>query len=107
MRRAVYAEYAARERIAAETLNLEYYAAVLPVSSRREDTNRTYSGKIKEVIDVIYGNDKPAVLKRVGELKKMWEQVYGIKWGSPEFDRFNRDQALAAEMLLKKGKTTT
>lgn len=103
VRRAVYSEYSAREKIAASMLNLEYHAAVLPIASNRESSNRDYVSKIKEVINVIYGNDKPAILKRIDELKKAWEMVHGIKWDSPEFERFNRDQALAAELLKKRG----
>lgn len=102
VRSAVYAEYAARERISAELINLDYYAAILPVAADKNGANRDYVKRLHHVVDVIYGNDKPAVLKQVDSMRKAWETMFGVKWGSPEFDRFQRDQALAAELLKKR-----
>jgi hypothetical protein len=97
----VYQEYADRERFESQKLNIQYLAAVLPAASKPDSANTKLHKMVKETIATLSASAKGVSSSRTDDLKRKWEQAYGIKWGSKEFDARLRDQELARKFMAK------
>lgn len=86
--------------------NMRYLAAVVAASGKPKDPAKKLHDELSALINTIKGTPSGYGASQIESLRKLYEEVTGVKWGSKAMKSMASDAEMFIERTLREQKKT-